>query len=97
MKGKDSPNGGIGSQIWLAWDGFWQRTNIVGINNAGNSRNSVLRRIIWVVIFCTFLLFTVWGVSGVIKEYFSYPVDTKVVVKHLDRVCYMFQNTLSHL
>ena len=78
---------GLGSQIWFAWDGFWQRTNIVGINNAGNSRKSVLRKIIWIAIFCTFLVFTILGVLKVVKEFLNYPVDTKVVVEHSNWVC----------
>ena len=83
----ESTKVGLGSQIWFAWDGFWQRTNIAGINNADNSRKSVLRKIIWIAIFCTFLAFTIVGVLKVVKEFLSYPVDTKVVVEHSNWVC----------
>jgi hypothetical protein len=94
---KETPKAGLGSQIWLAWDGFWQRTNIAGINNAGNSGKSVIRKIIWIAIFCTFSGFTIYGVSMVVKEYLSYPVDTKVVVEHLDRVCIEYNYIISSL
>ena len=78
--------------IWLIWDGFWKKTNIAGINNAGNSKASVLRRAIWIGIFLGFSVCTVDLVIGVIKEFFQYPVDTNVVVQHLDRVNLLFLN-----
>ena len=82
---KDKP-GGLCSSLWNTWEIFWQKTNIVGINNAGNSQGSRIRQVIWIVIFCAFLGFTVYGVYGVVKEFFSYPVDIKVTVNHMDKV-----------
>ena len=83
---KDKP-GGFCSNLWNTWDIFWQKTNLVGINNAGNSRGSVVRQFIWIVIFCGFLVATVIGVNSFVAEYFSYPVDIKVTVNHMDKVC----------
>ena len=82
---KKQPNG-LCRVLWDTWDEFWQKTNICGISNAGNARNSVVRRIIWIIIFCVSTGFTIWGVKDVIEEYREYPVDTLVAVKHLDRV-----------
>ena len=77
---------GLGSVVWGTWDRFWQKTNICGINNAGNSRDSLLRRIVWIVIFCAFSIFTAYGVLKVVQDFLAYPVDTKVVVQHSDWV-----------
>ena len=85
---KDKP-GGLRSSLWYSWDTFWQKTNIVGINNAGNSRGSVTRQFIWIVIFCFFLFATVYGVRAFVIEYFSYPVDIKVTVNHKDKVKFL--------
>ena len=82
---KERPNG-LRTVLWCTWDEFWQKTNICGINNAGNSRNSVLRRIVWIAIFCVFTGFTIRGVVDIVKEFQEYPVVTKVVVKHEDWV-----------
>ena len=82
---KDRP-GGLQSSLWNTWDTFWQKTNIVGINNAGNSRGSAIRQFIWIVIFVGFLVATIIGVNSFVTEYFKYPVDIKVTVNHMDKV-----------
>ena len=71
--------------LWKAWDAFWKRTSISGINNAGSSASG-FRRWIWMVIFVLFIALTFTGLKDVIDEFWSYPVLTSVTVKHHNQV-----------
>ena len=82
----EKPNG-LCKALWYTWDDFWQRTNISGVNNAGNARKSLLRRAVWIVISCAFTYLTIKAVIDVIEDYIEYPVTTTIAVAHKDRVC----------
>ena len=81
----EKPNG-LCKVLWYTWDEFWQRTNISGVNNAGNARKSFLRRAVWIVISCAFTYLTIKAVIDVIQDYIEYPVTTTIAVAHKDRV-----------
>ena len=75
--------------LWITWNSFWQKTNISGICNARDTSTEWKKKL-WILIFVTFTLGTIVGLSGVLKDYLSYPVITYVTVEHHNQVCRVF-------
>ena len=82
-------DGGIFGTFWGTYDDFWQETSISGISNAGKARGgktSIIRRIVWLLIFTFFFIFTMYNVVDIMNDYFEYGVSYSVYVKHENQV-----------
>ena len=62
------------------WDNFLQVTSMPGLANAGKEQTSILRRVIWLIAFTIMFYVSLCQIINIVKEYFTYPVTTKVTV-----------------
>ena len=68
--------------VFETWDSFWTGTSISGVSNAGRARASLIRRVIWILIFLVGMAVTAWALSSVVADYLTYPVTTSVFFQH---------------
>ena len=62
------------------WEKFLQATSMPGLANAGKEQTSILRRVIWLIAFTIMFYVSLCQIINIVKEYFTYPVTTKVTV-----------------
>ena len=67
------------------WSGWWTKTSISGVSNAGNAKH-LSRRICWMVIFIVLLVLTIYAVIGVFATYIAYPVETAISLKRFSNI-----------
>ena len=72
--------------IWDTWDEFWQATSIPAIVNAGKSRKSFLRRLIWLILFGAMFYGSMFQIVKVVKDFFDYPVTVGITISNLNQV-----------
>ena len=70
---------GLFSVVWRTLVDFGKECSIAGLNNAAKAK-SVLRSIVWLIIFIVGLGATLRGLILVVKEYYTYPVLTNTVL-----------------
>ena len=75
--------------LWVTWNSFWQKTNISGICNARDTSTGWKKKL-WILVFVGFTISTIIGLSGVLKDYVSYPVITYVTVENHNQVNLIF-------